>query len=207
MSTFSVYICDDHLLFLESLELYFGTQEKYRYIGYADDGKKALEDIAKLNPDIILIDYHLKEENGIDLLSRIRKINSRAACFMLTMRRDAGIRNAAKDLGARGFLLKTIGAEEMITAFDLVTSGETDFYDALEDKTTESARKLTPRELEIAKLVCQEFSSEQIAHHLNLSLHTINTHRKNILRKINAKNAIDIMNHIRKYYADTDHMP
>lgn len=207
MNTYSVYICDDHLLFLESLELYFGTQQKYRYIGYADDGKKALEDIKKLDPDIILIDYHLKEENGIELLSVIRSVNKKAACFMLTMRRDAGIRNDAKELGARGFLLKTIGAEEMITAFDQVTSGETDFYDSLEEKHTENTRKLTQRELEIAKLVCQEYSSEQIAQQLNLSLHTINTHRKNILRKINAKNAIDIMNHIRKYYPNTDHIP
>lgn len=209
MNTYSVYICDDHLLFLQSLELYFGTQGKYIYAGYADNGKKALEDIGKIDPDIILIDYHLKEENGIDLLAKIKELNKRSSCFMLTMRRDAGIRNAAKELGARGFLLKTIGAEEMIRAFDMVMEGEIDFYDSLEEKQTDQTRKLTQRELEIAKLVCQEHSSEQIAQMLNLSLHTINTHRKNILRKLSAKNAIDIMNYIRKHEGDTEknHIP
>lgn len=202
MKNYTLYICDDHLLFLQSLELYFGTQEKYIYAGYADDGKKALEDIEKLDPDIILIDYHLKEENGIELLERIRRENKRAFCFILTMRRDAAIRNAAKELGACGFLLKTIGAEEMIRAFDMVTSREIDFYDSLEDKSASThTQKLTQREIEIANLVCQELSSEQIAHKLNLSLHTINTHRKNILRKISAKNPIDIMNYLKKHNA------
>jgi DNA-binding NarL/FixJ family response regulator len=120
------------------------------------------------------------------------------------MRRDINIRNRALELGAKGYLLKTIGAEEMLRVFDLITSNRKYFYDSIEvekmSRDSMQEKPLTERELEIAKLVCQELSSEQIADNLHLSLHTVNTHRKNILKKINAKNAIDLMNYLKQQY-------
>jgi DNA-binding NarL/FixJ family response regulator len=70
----SIYICDDHRLFLESIEIYFGLKDGYHCIGHAEDSNKAIADILLHKPDIILIDYHLKNENGLDLL---QKINSK----------------------------------------------------------------------------------------------------------------------------------
>lgn len=176
-------------------------QKHYYCVGYADDGEKATDDVLRLKPDIILVDYHLKETNGPSLLEKLRSLHPDAYFFMLTMRRDANLRNRSAEIGAKGYLLKTIGAEEMIRIFDLVCSGNTAFYDSLSkfkiDTSGNEIKRLTERELEIARLVCQEYSSEKIAMELNLSLHTINTHRKNILRKINAKNAIDLMNYLK----------
>lgn len=197
----SIYICDDHQLFLESFEAFMSLQKKYFCAGRADDPEKAIKEILELNPDIVLIDYHLKEANGLDLMAKLREVVPQSHCFMLTMRRDATLRNRSLELGAKGYLLKTIGAEEMIRIFDLVCSGKTAFHDALEniklDVSGKKKKRLTERELEIAMLVCKEYSSEQIASTLNLSVHTINTHRKNILKKIDAKNAIDLMNHLK----------
>jgi DNA-binding NarL/FixJ family response regulator len=120
------------------------------------------------------------------------------------MRRDANIRNRALELGAKGYLLKTIGAEEMLRVFDLVTGNKRYFYDSIEmekmSRAAQPEKQLTEREIEIARLVCLELSSEKIAEALHLSLHTVNTHRKNILRKINAKNAIDLMNYMKEKY-------
>lgn len=198
----TIYICDDHKLFLESIEIFIDLQPGYTCIGNAEDPITALEEIIKLKPDVVLIDYHLKETNGLDLLAKIRKEHPNCACFMLTMRRDALIRNSAKDLGARGYLLKSIGAEEMLTVFELVLSDSIQFFDALEkdmivNNINFEQHVLSKRELEIAKMVCKELTSDAIAKTLNLSLHTVNTHRKNILRKIDGKNPIDLMNHLR----------
>lgn len=198
----TIYICDDHRLFLESIEIFFGLKEGYRCIGHSENIAQSSAAIRQLEPDIVLIDYHLKDENGLQLLENIRGLGLQSHCFILTMKRDAYIRNKAKDLGARGYLLKTIGAEEMLTAFEICMANEHYFFDSLggngNDASVDQATQLTNRELEIARLVCKELSSEQIANMLFLSLHTVNTHRKNILKKLNAKNAIDIMNHLKR---------
>ncbi|MEY4702374.1 MAG: hypothetical protein RIR96_271 [Bacteroidota bacterium] len=198
----TIYICDDHRLFLESIEIFFGLKEGYRCIGHSENIAQSSAAIRQLQPDIVLIDYHLKDENGLQLLENIRGLGLQSHCFILTMKRDAYIRNKAKDLGARGYLLKTIGAEEMLTAFEICMANEHYFFDSLggngNDASVDQATQLTNRELEIARLVCKELSSEQIANMLFLSLHTVNTHRKNILKKLNAKNAIDIMNHLKR---------
>ncbi len=201
-TNYTIYICDDHKLFLESIEVFIGLQPGYTCIGNTEDPVKALSEINALKPDLVLIDYHLKESNGLDLLSSIREAHPTAACFILTMRRDAAIRNSAKALGARGYMLKSIGAEEMMTVFELVLSDSIHFFDALENEMVSKSINaqeaiLSKRELEIAKMVCKELTSDTIAKTLGLSLHTVNTHRKNILRKIEGKNPIDLMNHLR----------
>lgn len=201
---YSIYICDDHRLFLESIELFIGLQEKYHCIGHAETVEGAFEDVIRLKPDLILIDYHLNESNGIELLEKIKQAAIPSSCLILTMRRDVNIRNRALELGAKGYLLKTIGAEEMLRVFDLITGNKRVFYDSIEvEKMSRAAlpeKQLTEREIEIARLVCLERSSENIAASLHLSLHTVNTHRKNILKKINAKNAIDLMNYMKEKY-------
>jgi DNA-binding NarL/FixJ family response regulator len=201
---YSIYICDDHRLFLESIEVFISLQEKYHCIGHAETIDRAFQDVITLNPDLILIDYHLQDSNGLELLEKIKKAGLPTRCLVLTMRRDVNIRNRALELGAKGYLLKTIGAEEMLRVFDLITSNRRHFYDSIEvekmSKASSTEKQLTERELEVAKLVCKELSSEKIAEALHLSLHTVNTHRKNILKKINAKNAIDLMNYLKEKY-------
>jgi two-component system nitrate/nitrite response regulator NarL len=197
----SIYICDDHQLFLESFEIFFSLQEKYFCIGHSDNPGEAKKDIDNLKPDIVLIDYHLNTSNGLELIEILKQIHPSAYYFMLTMRRDANLRNRCLELGANGYLLKTIGAEKMINAFDSILSNTILFYDSLAhislDVSGNKKKHLTERELEIARMVCWEYSSERIASELNLSLHTVHTHRKNILRKLDAKNAIDLMNYLK----------
>jgi DNA-binding NarL/FixJ family response regulator len=199
---YTIYICDDHKLFLESFEVFIELQPGYTCVGSAEDPNIALEEIKLLKPDVVLIDYHLQQTNGLDLLLKVRESNPNAVCFILTMRRDAAIRNSARDLGARGYLLKSIGAEEMMKIFELALSDSIPFFDSLEKEVIKQNKDfensvLSKRELEIAKMVCKEQTSDTIAKTLGLSLHTVNTHRKNILRKINGKNPIDLINHLK----------
>ena len=202
MKAFSIYIVDDHTLFLESIEAFLSFQEQYKCIGHATNIENAFEDIVRLKPDIIFIDYHLNETNGFELLKKIKDANLDCISIILTMRRDAQIRNRAKEMGAQGYLLKSMGAEQLMQSLNEITSLKTGFYDSIEEdlkaKDANYKNLLTAREMQIAKMVTQGISSESIAQQLDLSLHTVNSHRKNILRKLNAKNPIDLMNYLRE---------
>ncbi|MFN5054936.1 MAG: response regulator [Bacteroidota bacterium] len=202
MKSFSIYIIDDHNLFLESIEAFLGLQEQFNCVGHAKDIDAAFKDIVGLKPDIIFIDYHLNETNGFELLKKIKEANLDCISVILTMRRDAQIRNRAKEMGAQGYLLKSMGAEDLIHALNEIVSLKTGFYDSIEEdlkaKGAHYRNLLTAREMQIAKMVTQGISSEKIAEQLDLSLYTVNSHRKNILRKLNAKNPIDLMNYLRE---------
>ena len=202
MRSYSIYIVDDHTLFLESIDAFLSLQHHFHCIGHATTIEQAYEDIVKLKPDIIFIDYHLNETNGLELLKKIKENNLDCITILLTMRRDVNIRNRAKEMGAQGYLLKSMGAEQLVQSLLEITSLKTEFYDSIEEeiKTKDANYRnlLTPREMEIAKMVIQGISSENIAQTLQLSLHTVNSHRKNILKKLDAKNPIDIMNYLRE---------
>ena len=105
-------------------------------------------------------------------------------------------------MGAQGYLLKSMGAEDLIKALNEIVNLQTGFYDSIEEdlkaKGAQYRNLLTGREMQIAKMVTQGISSENIAEQLELSLHTVNSHRKNILRKLQAKNPIDLMNYLRE---------
>lgn len=202
MKSFTIYIVDDHTLFLESIEAFLSFQEQYQCIGHATNIENAFDDIVSLKPDIIFIDYHLNETNGFELIKKIKAANLDCISLILTMRRDAQIRNMAKEMGAKGYLLKSMGAEQLIQSLNQITSLQTGFYDSIEEdlklKDANYKHLLTAREMQIAKMVTQGISSENIALQLELSLHTVNSHRKNILRKLNAKNPIDLINYLRE---------
>ena len=202
MKSFSIYIVDDHNLFLESIEAFIGLQNQYHCVGHATNCDAAFTEIANLKPDIVFIDYHLNETNGFELLKKIKEDNLDCITVILTMRRDAQIRNRAKEMGAQGYLLKSMGAEDLIKALNEIVNLQTGFYDSIEEdlkaKGAQYRNLLTGREMQIAKMVTQGISSENIAEQLELSLHTVNSHRKNILRKLQAKNPIDLMNYLRE---------
>jgi DNA-binding NarL/FixJ family response regulator len=193
-----IYICDDHTLFAESLKAFFSFHHQYQVIGYSSNVMQAYDEIIKLHPDIVLIDYQLKTSNGLELLKKIKRSNLTTACFMLTMKNDPEIKTESKKDGASGYLLKEISGDEMIKVFDnFITNHSNTFYDFTEhfDYTinTDSSSILTKRELEIAKLVCKGYSSNQISKELNLSVLTISTHRKHILKKLNVRNPIELL--------------
>jgi DNA-binding NarL/FixJ family response regulator len=91
---------------LESIEAFLNLQGKYNVIGHSTNLGKATSDIINLKPDIVLIDYHLEETTGIELLKNINDAKVDCISIILTMRRDINIRNRAKEMGAKGYMLK-----------------------------------------------------------------------------------------------------
>lgn len=193
----TIYICDDHILFAESLKAYLALYKNYEVIGYSDNILQAHDDILKYQPDIILIDYQLKKSNGLELLKKLIQFNIKSYCFILTMKNDLEIKLEAKKLGAAGYLLKDMSGDDIIAIFENLDKNNINFYEYIESynnsKQGKTSSILTKRELEIARLVCQGYSSNKIAKELHLSILTVSTHRKHILKKLDAKNSIELL--------------
>jgi two-component system, NarL family, response regulator NreC len=196
-SPIKIYICDDHILFAESLKAFFSLNREYEVIGYANNILQAYDDILQKHPNIVLIDYQLKISNGIELLKRIKSSKIQCHSFILTMKNDIELKGQAMELGASGYLLKEISCEEMVDIFQQVLFYQRGFVDSTDINKDDSLHPiksiLTKRETEIAQLVCKGLSSNEIANKLHLSVLTISTHRKHILKKLNVKNPLELL--------------
>lgn len=197
MKKTSLFIIDDHTLFTESFKSYIENDNTFSWAGSSSEFEHSLEQIESSKPEIILIDYHLKNENGLDVLGKINQLSYKAIPIFLTMNRDERVKDLAISKGAKGFLLKDMEAKEIINALlSIMRDGkiyipEKSFFDQgnCQNKVME---ELTTREYEIALLTCRGLSSKEISRKLFISLLTVKTHRRNILNKLCAKNALEV---------------
>lgn len=196
MRKHTLYIIDDHKLFLQSFQAYLISDETFQIIGMSDNSINGLHEIEKKIPSIVLIDYHLKNETGIDILKKIKNINKEIKCIILSMNKDNFTIENALNYGADGYLSKDMDGHEIINSLlEIVENNKIVTPNTY--KSNSNKFNLTKRELEIAKLVCSGLTSNEISNKFFLSTHTINTHRKNILNKLNAKNTLEMCNIIK----------
>lgn len=191
-----VILADDHPIFVESLSMLLETIEGIEVVGTAQNGIEVLEKIAiEKVVDILICDYMMPKMDGVQLAFQLKKSYPSIKILMLTSREDAeGIRNAIQ-AGVKGFISKKTNKTELEKALFALSNGLT-FYpthiiQALTSTSSEipsekssNTQSLSNREIEVLKLIAQGLSGVQIAEKLNLSHHTIETHRKTLFRKI-----------------------
>jgi DNA-binding NarL/FixJ family response regulator len=195
----TIYIADDHQIIIDGLSLLLKNEENILMIGSAIDGQRASESIHELQPDIALIDLRMPNKDGLQIIrSLYGKITTKF--IILSMHHDKRYITDAMNYGAQGYLFKNIGREELIKSINEVMRGNKCFPNLRIFYDDQKNEFLTPRELDILKLVINEFTSQQIAENLSLSQYTVDTHRKNILRKTGAKNLIGLV----KYAMDNN---
>lgn len=198
-----IFICEDHTIIVEGLKLLFRSSEEYQISGYASTGKELKEKLPIVDPDILILDLNLSDSDGISILKEIRQNNKDLKVIILTMYQDEHLIEAAKKAGANAYLQKSVSNEELLKALKVVytqnfyisqllqTEGEKRriFRDQFAGKM-----KLTRRELELIPHLSTGRSTSQISHDLNISPHTIDTHRKNIFKKLKINNIVDLVN-------------
>jgi len=187
----NIYIADDHQIVIDGLMLLLKNEEGISIIGYSNNGQKAFEDILSLKPDIALLDLRMPDKEGMEVIRSLAG-KSKTKCIILSMHSDKRYINDAANYGAYGYLLKNTNKNELIKTIRKVASGEKCFptIDIVKDK---AKLFLTPRELDIFKLILREFTSQQIADKFSLSHFTVSTHRKNILKKTGMKNIAGLL--------------
>lgn len=203
ISTKKVLIVDDHPSVRDGLSLRIDLHSDLEVCGEADSEDAAYEMVKQLSPDLVLIDISLKNGNGIELIKRIRSHNPTIKMLVVSGFQESLYAERACRAGAKGFLNKQESSAKLMEAIRTVLSGELFLSPAMtrrllnqslavRDRSKSPIENLTNRELEIFRMIGEGLTSGQIAERLVLSPYTIDTHRENIKRKLDIRNAAEL---------------
>ncbi len=184
-------LADDHHIVRQALR---GLLEAagHEVVGEASDGHEALKLARTLNPDIAVLDLSMPLLNGVDAAREMRRLSPGIRTILLTMYTDKGYVLQALRAGAKGYVLKTQAAEDLISAIHEILRGETylspgvaaSVVDAFLENTDETADPLTARERQVLQLVAEGNTTKEIARLLNVSFKTAESHRNHIMKKL-----------------------
>lgn len=168
-----------------------------------NNGSDLMEKFRSTSVDLVLLDLNMPKIDGLKCLQEIKKERPQVKVLVLTNYNQPELMEEVKQLKADGFMVKNSTATELRQAVEKILAGEKLFSELQKPGVLDESSyffddflkkfKLTRREVDIIRLVCREFSSKQIAAELHLSEFTVNTHRKNIQRKLNVKNVAGLV--------------
>lgn len=186
-------------MLIDGIKALLSGQEQFVVIGESNNGKFAVQEIQKLQPDIILTDINMPEMDGIELTKEVKKNNASIKVIALSMFGERGIISDMLKAGVDGYILKNTGKEELIRALSKISNGGIYFSDEVNVEMMKSHVEeikeipLTAREIEIVELIAKEYTNAQIGGELFISERTVETHRKNIFRKTDTKSVIGLL--------------
>jgi two-component system, NarL family, response regulator NreC len=205
MST-RILLADDHTLMRQGLRHILESRAEFDIVGEASSGIEAVELAREHKPDVAIIDVAMKEMNGIEATSQILKQSPDTAVLILSMYSDERYVLRAVKAGARGYLLKNSAGDELIEAIHAVEKGSAFFSPAVAEifhdglarlkdlrETRDRFELLTDRERQIYQLLAEGNSNKDIANRLNLSLHTVETHRWRIMEKLDLHSTAELV--------------
>jgi len=196
MNKLSILIADDHEIVRRGLVFLIKSQPGWEVVAEADNGHQAVELTKQLKPAIVILDIGMPTLNGLEATRQILRDNPQAKVLILTITDTDQAVRAVLDAGARGFLLKSDAARDLVSAIDALQYNKTFFtarvsemvlsgYHGTHGGPTKNLRpNLTPREREVVQLLAEGKSTKEVASHLDLSVKTAETHRSNIMRKL-----------------------
>lgn len=198
--TISVFFVDDHRLILDAWTKLLERFEHIKICGTASTRIEAFHAIHESRPDVVLMDINLKNESGIDLTGEITKTLPKTRIIGLSMHDDMVFVKQMLKNGASGYLTKNVDITELVTAIEVVHSGniyvcreikDREFFQGLSG--SEENNNITSKELEVIQLVIKGHTSKEIGETLNVAKRTIDTHRYNIMKKLNVANVSQLI--------------
>lgn len=200
-----IFIVDDHEFFRNGLKMVINRMKYAKVTGEASNGKEFLDQLAKEEPDIVLIDIQMPVMNGIEATRSALEEYPDLKIVALTMFDDEEYIQSMIDAGARGFLLKNITKEILDQALQAVQSGKNYYSPELfefftrkvvsEPRQDDDDIQLTRREKEILQLICDGLSNKEIADKLFISERTVVGHKSNLLAKTNCKSSVGLLSY------------
>jgi two-component system, NarL family, nitrate/nitrite response regulator NarL len=195
-----IMLVDDHNLFIDGLKTLLSLSTDLEVIVEANNGEEMLRKLRLYYIDLILLDIQMPLMNGIDAVKQIKEHYPNISVIMLSMHDELSYVKSLYDMGVEGYLLKNTNQEELLTAIRKVADGGRYFSPDLISSIMQAKSDpeqvtmiLTRREREIIALIAQEYNNGAIADKLNISQETVNSHRKNLLRKLNVKNTAGLV--------------
>jgi two-component system, NarL family, nitrate/nitrite response regulator NarL len=197
-------IADDHQMFVDGLKSSLTQTDFVSVTGTANTGKQVLDFLEENETDMVLLDINMPEMNGIETAKIIVKKYPAIRIIMLSMYLEKQLIEELVRIGISGYILKNTGVKELEQAIRTVSEGKKHFSNDVALKLLDAQTNtvyanesgqlplqlpgLTERETEVLKLIAKEFTTPEIAEKLFISAYTVETHRKNLIRKLNVKN-------------------
>lgn len=190
-----IFIVDDHYLILQGLSALLQDEPDFEICGLSKDPTEVLAMLETAQPDILLTDISMPVISGAELTALVLKKFPQIRVIALSMYNEPKIVNEMIEAGVSGYLLKATGKAELITALTTVASGRSYFASDIQDgfNAEDPTSRFTGREIEILRLIVKEYNNKQIAQKLFISERTVETHRRNILRKTDATNIVGLV--------------
>jgi len=201
MNRIKVLLVDDHQIIIDGLKSLLKNSEEIVVVAEANNGREALPILDLLELDVVLMDIDMPVMNGIDTLKEIRKQGLAVKVIILSMHNEAGMIKSLINIGADGYLLKSSSQDEVINAIRKVAGGQQYFSTEVTlsllkpTQNNHQSEILTDRETEIIKLIAEGFSNKEIGDKLFISHRTVDTHRTNLMKKLNVSNIAGLISY------------
>ncbi|MEK6537405.1 MAG: response regulator transcription factor [Actinomycetota bacterium] len=199
MNKIRILLADDHAILRAGLVRLLGEEKDIEVVGEAENGREAVQKVQELHPDIVLMDIGMPVMNGMEATKQIKKRDAKVKVLVLTMHDNEEYLFQVLQAGAAGYVLKKAADSDLINAIHVVSRGDCflypsaakmvveDYLDKLKNgqEPTSSFDTLTDREREILTLVAEGHTNREIAETLFISVKTVETHKANIMEKLN----------------------
>jgi DNA-binding NarL/FixJ family response regulator len=201
MYKIKIAIVDDHMLFMEGLSALLEKQPDFEVAGKFESGPSLFDALdTNFSPDIILLDLTMPDMSGFEVLKKLKKRKNSPAVIAISMHEDGNYISRCVRLGAKGYLLKNTAEKELIEAIYKVQSGLKYFNDdisalLIDHMSLEGSnpQRLSNKESEVLHMIADGLTSKEIASKLYISVRTVETHRMNILKKLEVKNTAELI--------------
>jgi DNA-binding NarL/FixJ family response regulator len=205
MEPYRIVLADEHVLFRRGMKKIIDEAPGTEVVGEANDGLEAIQLVKQLQPDLAVLDISMPKMSGIEACREIRRLVPDVKILVLTMHKDREYLYQAIAAGAQGYLLKEDSDEELFAAIGTIRKGaiyvtkalagavSTDISAFFLEKDRKLSRSLTAREREVLKLISEGKSNSEVAEILRLSVRTVETHRSNIMSKLDLRNTAELV--------------
>lgn len=203
-----IHLADDHKVLIDGMRTLLNSISNFNVVGFSLKGTTLYEEVINNTTDILVLDINMPEKDGIEVLKEFAKKSFPCKVIVLSSYDDIKIIQEVMKLGASGYLTKQCAGENIVEAIEVVTKGEEYFCSQVRERIFSSAAQknpklnkirvdlgyqLTGREIEIITLIALEYSGKEISEQLFISMNTVETHRKNIMKKLQVKGTISLV--------------
>jgi len=204
----TVHIADDHQILIDGVKAVLNIEPNIEVVGFSLNGNHVLDWFNENDADVLILDINMPELDGIEVLKRIKKNKNKPEIIVLSSYDDIKLVKEVLQMGAKGFVPKKSAGEHIVNAVYKVAEGNQYFTDDVKERMMETLlngqvkneggqdgvliSSLTKREVQVLKLVAQQYSTREIAEELHISESTVETHRKNLMKKVKVKNSVGL---------------
>ena len=204
----TVHIADDHQILIDGVKAVLDLEANIEVTGYSLNGLQVIEWFKENQADVLVLDINMPELDGIEVLKKLKGEKNKPEIIVLSSYDDVKLVKEVLQMGAKGFVPKKSAGEHIVNAVYKVAEGNQYFTDDIKEKMMQTLltgqvknegsqdgvliSSLTKREVQVLKLVAQQYSTREIGDELHISESTVETHRKNLMKKVKVKNSVGL---------------